>query len=167
MNLLRQTALIALATSLPFMAEAKNVLQFETMYGVEGKFLNTSVRGVKGDDLPWEFSSIKGSLSDDGTLTISVKGLVIPSTEAVPETVRGINPDANFRGVVSCLTEAKGTILIRNVMTANVPASREGDAEISEKVELPRPCIAPVVFVTGTEGDWFSVTGVEKNEDPQ
>jgi hypothetical protein len=38
------------------------------------------------------------------------------------------------------------------------------DAQTGRNVDLPSPCIAPIVFVTNGTGDppggWFSVTGV-------
>jgi hypothetical protein len=166
MNFIQKTAVIAFATALPLVAAAtKNILQFETMYGVDEKFVSTSVRGVKGDDLPWKLTSAGGSLSSDGTIKVSIKGLVIPDRDGIPSAVRGINPDTGFRAVVSCLTEAKGTIAIRNLMTAQFIATREGDAEISEKLELPKSCIAPMIFVAGSDGDWFAVTGAERQEE--
>ena len=38
---------------------------------------------------------------------------------------------------------------------------QNGDAEIEAKLDLPNPCIAPIIFVTSPTGSWFSVTGVE------
>jgi hypothetical protein len=50
-----------------------------------------------------------------------------------------------------------------NLATAPVPASSDGDATIKATVELPDPCVAPIVFVTsGTgpaPGNWFAATG--------
>ncbi len=33
-------------------------------------------------------------------------------------------------------------------------------------VELPTPCVAPIVFVTSPDGSWFSATGQMSEDDP-
>jgi hypothetical protein len=67
-----------------------------------------------------------------------------------------------FRGVVNCLTTESPDVGV-NLATAPVPASSDGDATIKATVELPDPCVAPIVFVTsGTgspPGSWFAATG--------
>jgi hypothetical protein len=45
------------------------------------------------------------------------------------------------------------------VATGDFPATITGDAEIEAAVDLPTPCIAPVVFVTSPGGAWFAATG--------
>jgi hypothetical protein len=81
-------------------------------------------------------------------------GLIIPA--------RGTNPVSAFRGVVNCLTTESPTTGV-NLVTDPFPATPEGDATIAATVELPSPCIAPIVFVTnGTgapPGAWFATTG--------
>jgi hypothetical protein len=37
-----------------------------------------------------------------------------------------------------------------------------GNAKIEEELDLPDPCLAPIVFVTSPTGSWFAVTGVEE-----
>lgn len=61
--------------------------------------------------------------------------------------------------------ESSGLPVIANVMTDNGAEvmkgdPEKGDADIRADVELPEPCVAPVVFVTSPGGSWFSVTGV-------
>jgi hypothetical protein len=96
----------------------------------------------------------RGDLSSDGRLKIRVEGLVLVSS--------GQNPIPMFRGVVNCLTTESPDVGV-NLATAPVPASSEGDATIKATVELPDPCVAPIVFVTsGTgppPGNWFAATG--------
>jgi hypothetical protein len=64
--------------------------------------------------------------------------------------------------VVNCLTTESPDVGV-NLATAPVPASSDGDATIQATVELPDPCVAPIVFVTsGTgspPGNWFAATG--------
>ena len=52
-----------------------------------------------------------------------------------------------------------------NVATAGFHATRSGNADIDATVELPNPCVAPVIFVTGDDPEkWFAVTGFESEE---
>jgi hypothetical protein len=64
--------------------------------------------------------------------------------------------------VVNCLTTESPDVGV-NLATAPVPASPDGDATIKATVDLPDPCVAPIVFVTsGTgppPGNWFAATG--------
>jgi hypothetical protein len=45
------------------------------------------------------------------------------------------------------------------VLTDPFPATPDGDATIEATVDLPEPCIAPVVFVTSPTNAWFAATG--------
>lgn len=161
---------IALCSSLmvfclPAFASDDQVLEFRSMVGVDGHFLGAAnpIRNVNGGGLPWVLESAKGKLRDDGELRIKVKGLIIP--DSVPGF--GFNPAPFFRAIVSCLSveESSGLPVIANVITDNGaevmkgdPAN--GDADFRVDVELPDPCVAPVIFVTSPGGSWFSVTGV-------
>src|SRR5437879_4307803 len=81
------------------------VLSFTTMAGVDDAFINnTVVRGVRGDELPWDVGTVDGSLTSDGHLHLAVTGIVFSDDPRVPVELRGINDEAEFRGVVSCLT---------------------------------------------------------------
>lgn len=82
-------------------------------------------------------------LSSDGRLKIRVEGLVLVSSWQ--------NPVNMFRGVVNCLTTASPDVGV-NLATAPVPASTDGDATIKATVDLPDPCVAPIVFVTSGTG---------------
>ena len=131
-----------------------NLLKFETMFGVRGPFLGptNAIRGVPGAGAAWRLSRVEGELGADGKLEIEVRGLVLVLT--------GANPVANFRGLVSCQSiDGTGAPSIVNVSTGDFPASPAGDAEIEADVELPNPCIAPIVFVTSPSGRWFAITG--------
>lgn len=146
-------AFLILAVSALPAAAADTVLEFETMEGVDGPFLaqaNNPIRGVPGGGRTWVLTRAKGELTDDGKLEIVVKGLVIPGVG---------NPVAAFRGLVSCLTVSGGAVVTDNVSTADFPATPAGDAVIEAMVDLPDPCIAPIVFVTSPGGSWFAATG--------
>jgi len=137
-------------------APGKDVLEFDVMTPVIAPFTGTAhpIRGVNGGGVPWQIERGRGNLTSDGRLKIKVEGLVLVST--------GQNPIQMFRGVVNCLTTDSPEVGV-NLVTAPVPASMDGDATIKANVELPEPCVAPIVFVTsGTgapPGNWFAATG--------
>src|SRR5438874_2379324 len=55
----------------------KVILAFNTMVGVDGALVGSdAIRGVRGDELPWEVGSASGFLTTSGRLHISVRGLV-------------------------------------------------------------------------------------------
>jgi hypothetical protein len=134
----------------------KDVLEFDVMTPVVAPFTGTThaIRGVNGGGVPWQIDRGRGDLSSDGRLKIRVEGLVLVSS--------GQNPIPMFRGVVNCLTTESPDVGV-NLATAPVSASSDGDATIKATVELPDPCVAPIVFVTsGTgspPGNWFAATG--------
>jgi len=146
-----------------------HVLSFHRMYAVDGPFLgeDNAIQGVPGDELPWVLKSANGSLTTKGQLNISVKGLVFSDDDKVPADLQGINDETEFRALVSCLTEDdQGQVVQVHVVTQGFPATVTGNCQIHAKIELPDPCIAPVVFVmAGSEDKWFAVTGVELAED--
>jgi hypothetical protein len=74
----------------------------------------------------------------------------------------GTNPVPTFRAVVGCQSIGGGAAVTVNRVTARFPTTATGDASFNGNVDLPSPCIAPIVFVTTGTGDppaWFSVTG--------
>lgn len=148
----------------------RTVLSFHTMYGVDGAFIGETnpIRGIIGDELPWEVEkSTHGELRSNGRLKVHVRGLVFADDPSVPPELVGKNDEESFRAVVSCLTvDAGGLLVEHNITTDGFPATPSGDAEIDTTVELPSPCVAPVVFViAGSEDKWFAVTGVELEEE--
>ena len=152
-------ALLALA---PVASAGDKVLEFDTMAGVVRPFTGSTnaIRGVNGGGLPWVIRAGKGEVKAEGRIEVKVRGLVLADDPTVPAARRLTNPIPNFRAVVSCLTvDASGGAATVNVTTGDFPATTTGDAEIEAAIELPSPCIAPVVFVTSPGGAWFAVTG--------
>jgi len=152
-----------LSLSVP-QAGAEDILGFDTMVGVTGPFTGATnaIRGVPGGGLPWQLEGAKGQLDTEGNLKIDVFGLVLADDPRVPVERRLMNPQENFRAIVSCLTidELDATMAATvNVMTGLFPTGVAGDATIEEKVMLPYPCFAPIIFVTSPTGSWFAVTG--------
>jgi hypothetical protein len=132
------------------------VLRFKTMVGTVAPYTGAAnaIRGIPGAGSPWSIDKANGTLKENGDLSVKVKGLIITGT--------GANPVPTFRAVVSCQSIAGGAAVTVNRVTAPFPATTGGDAAFKGNVELPSPCIAPIVFVTTGAGDppaWFSVTG--------
>ena len=138
------------------------ILKFDVMAPVTGPYVGTMnpIRTVPGGGLPWMISSGTGSLTRDGHLKITVVGLVLADAAPVPASLRGTNPVPDFVGIVSCQAiSASGKATVVNVKTGQFAASMAGNATIKAKVKLPRPCIAPIVFVAAPTGAWFAATG--------
>ena len=158
-------AVIVGALLAPSLISAANnedsVLKFDVMVGVTEPYTGATnpIRGVAGGGLPWEVSEALGKLGVDGELKITVEGLVLARRAPVPADRQGTNPIASFKAVVSCQTVVNGAATIANVETGLFPASASGDARIKDVVDLPSPCIAPIVFVTSPTGSWFAATG--------
>lgn len=137
------------------------VLEFETMVGVDGPFVGSAnpIRGINGGGLPWQIDDTSGELSSGGKLEVTVQGLVLLDGPPVPEALRGTNPVANFRAIVSCTTTIDGGAATANVATDPFPATVTGDSKIEAQVSLPSPCLAPIIFVGPSPTTWFAVTG--------
>ena len=153
---------------------APKIVTFETMYGVDEAFINnSSIRGVKGDELPWEIGSATGSLTVDGHLIATIRGLVFADDPSVPPDLRGINDEPEFRGLVSCLVSespgkgnGKAKVQTVNILTGGFRASRGGNSDIDAHLQLPDDCVAPIIFImSGSEDKWFSVMGAETSEE--
>jgi len=135
-------------------APAPQMLEFNTMFPVSGPYVGTTnpIRGISGGGVPWHLTEAHGELRSDGKIEVKVEGLVLASSQT--------NPIPNFRAVVSCQSiDGVGNPSIVNVSTNDFPASSTGDAVIEDTVELPHPCVAPIVFVTNSTLRWFAVTG--------
>ena len=114
------------ATEASAASPASTILLFRTMYGVDGPFVGDTnpIRDVIGDELPWAIARfIRGSLNSKGHLVILVRGLVFKDDPSVPADLRGTNDEAEFRGLVSCLTEEGDAVVTKNVITDGFPAT--------------------------------------------
>jgi hypothetical protein len=152
----------ALLVQLPaWSSDGAKVLEFDTMAPVDGPFVGTAnpIRGINGGGLPWQIDEAKGELTVDGRLEVDVEGLVLLEAPPVPPALQGTNPIPSFRAIVSCLTEADGSVVTTNVVTDPFPATADGDSKIEATVSLPSPCVAPIVFVGPSGTAWFAATG--------
>ncbi len=148
----------------PAAADTPTVLEFNTMVGVPRPYTGSAsaIRGISGGGFPWVLTSAKGELKSNGRIEVSVKGLVIDPNDpaAITAGVAGKNPIPAFKAIVSCLSkDASGAAITVNVSSEDFPASSTGVASIEDIVNLPHPCIAPIVFVTSPGGAWFAATG--------
>ena len=134
-------------------AKTPKMLEFDTMVALPQAFTGTQapIRGINGGGLPWAIDQARGELDVNGKLEVQVRGLVLAAGANA-----GINPLATFRAVVSCLADDRST---QNLSTLPFAATSSGDADIEAFVTLPRPCIAPIVFVTSAGGAWLATTG--------
>jgi hypothetical protein len=145
---------------------APKILEFDTMIGVPRPYTGAAnaIRGVPGGGLPWVVDEAKGELRVDGRIEVEVEGLVLDPNDAavIAAGLAGVNPSPNFKAIVSCLSRnAEGTTATTvNVETGLFPANAAGDSKIEDSVDLPEPCIAPIVFVTSPTGSWFAATGL-------
>jgi hypothetical protein len=57
-------------------SDGKNILEFDTMFGVDGPFVGTMnpVREVPGGGLPWQIERGRGELSANGEVRVRVEG---------------------------------------------------------------------------------------------
>ena len=133
------------------------VLSFKTMVGTVAPYTGAAnaIRGISGAGAPWSLDEANGKLKANGDLRVMVKGLIVTAT--------GTNPSAMFRAVVSCLSVSNGAAVTVNSVSAPFPATATGNARFNGHLNLPSPCLAPIVFVTNGIGDppgvWFSITG--------
>jgi hypothetical protein len=150
--------------------ESPQILEFNTMIGVPRPYVGTTnpVRGISGGGLPWVIGSASGELSANGKLEVKVRGLVFDPNdpEVIARGLAGMNTIPQFRAIVSCLSvDADGNPSTVNLMTDPFPATTGlavdggGRANIEARLDLPTPCIAPIVFVTSPGGAWFAATG--------
>jgi hypothetical protein len=153
-------------------ARGAKILEFETMAPVTGAFVGSAnpIRGIPGGGIAWKIASAEGELKGDGTLELTVTGLVLNGGSAA---INGTNPVGTFEATVSCqTTDATGAAAVVNVTTAPFPATTGaataggGNAHVEAKLSLPHPCIAPIVFVRSglpntleANRAWFAATG--------
>jgi hypothetical protein len=133
--------------------DGRKVLEARVLAGLPQAYTGPAgvIRGVNGAGAAWSIGDAEADLRSDGRLEIDVQGLIV--------TVRGNNPLTQFGAIVSCQTIVNGAPAVTNVSTAPFDASPAGDAQTEQDVDLPTPCLAPIVFVTTPGGAWIATTG--------
>jgi hypothetical protein len=143
--LLMSVSFLFLGVMYPGLSRAgEEVLSFKTLSPVTGPYVGNAhpIQGVPGAGAPWIISEGSGTLNADGDLKVRTRGLVVAST--------GINPIPTFQVIVSCNSiDGLGNPDVVVVSPPELfPADSNGDSEIDIDVQLPTPCIGPIVFVT-------------------
>jgi hypothetical protein len=132
------------------------LLAFDSMTPVTGGAVGTvNDRGITGGGKPWVITSGSGEVDRNGSVHVTVSGLVIPVAP-----FNGTNPVAAFGATVSCETP-HGAV---NLRTGTASATSAGDATIDGAVMLPNPCKDPILFVTSPGGAWFAMSNGDDSE---
>ena len=135
---------------------SSELLEFDSMTPVTGSAVGAvNDRGITGGGKPWVITSGTGEVDRDGSVHVTVHGLVIPVAP-----FNGTNPVGMFGVTVSCVTPHG----IVNVSTATAPATPAGDATIDGTVALAHPCKDPILFVTSPTGAWFAMSNSEEED---
>jgi len=152
-------------------ARDPKILEFNTMVGVPKAYtvaMNVPIRGINGAGLPWIVNGATGELSASGKLEIMVTGLVFDPNDptVIARDLANKNTITAFEAVVSCRTvDSSGIAAVVNVPTNTFPATTGlasdggGNVKIEAQLSLPKPCIAPIVFIANSAGAWFAATG--------
>jgi hypothetical protein len=127
---------------------AAKIFQSEKMVGVSEEFAGSPLFGIEGAERPWGIETGKVELREDGLFHLDMQGLVRTDTAR--------NELDRFAAVVSCASP-DGTF--STLRTSEFPADGFGNAMHEETLDLPRPCFAPMVFVTTPDGRWIAVAG--------
>jgi hypothetical protein len=107
--------------------------------------------GISPAGAPWvanRHSSIR--VKRNGDVRIKVRGLVIPGR--VPPDLP--NPLPTLVAAVVCNGDGVGA-----VMTDAVSFSPNGNANIRQKLKLPKPCLAPAVLFLTPTGAYIGASG--------
>jgi hypothetical protein len=133
--------------------DGRHVLDAQVLAGLPQAYTGAAgaIRGVNGAGAAWSIGDAEADLRSDGRLEIDVQGLIV--------TVRGNNPLKQFNAIVSCQTIVNGAPAVTNVAAGLFDANTAGDAQTETDVNLPDPCLAPIVFVTTPGGSWIATTG--------
>ncbi len=119
------------------------LLAFDSMTPVTGGAVGTvNDRRITGGGKPWVITSGSGEVDRNGSVHVSVSGLVIPVAP-----FNGTNP-----------------VGIVNLRTGTAAATGTGDATIDGAVMLPNPCQDPILFVTSPGGAWFAMSNGDDSE---
>jgi hypothetical protein len=109
-----------------------------------------TIAGVVPGGLPWVLRAGHSTLTRDGDLTVSVEGLLIPTTGTT-------GPVTMVTASVVC---ANGVVLT----TSPASLSSHGNAQLEQRVSLPAQCVGPIVlvraFLSGSSKGWLAASGV-------
>ena len=130
------------------------------MVGVSPPYTGTTnpIRGINGGGAPWVIGDAQFRLRSSGRVDVEFEGLVIGP--GGPAALVGTNPVASQKVIVSCLSsDAAGAPTTVNASSETFTVDPAGNAEARVHVDLPSPCIAPIVFIASAGGSWFASSG--------
>lgn len=132
-------------------AHAKDVVKAEFRACPTG----TAIGDVPSCGKIWKIKSGQGSLDANGSLKISLRGLVLNDTSV-----------GEFNGTPDGVGNVVGAVLCGGMVAAQtewVALAKNGDANIKAKLKLPASCIAPTLVVRevweGKVGGWLAAAG--------
>jgi len=117
----------------------------------------TVIGGVNACGKIWALGSGEAELSADGTLRVTLRGLVLndPSVGKFNGSPDGVD------AVAAAVICGGGNAAVA-AHTEPVALSPKGDAQVESKLKLPQHCFAPVVVVReryeGKIGGWLAAT---------
>jgi len=119
-----------------------------------------TIAGVPSGGAPWVVKHAFAVLTDDGRLRVDVRGLILPST-----------------GNTGPVTEVSASVVCSDTVAATsvaVPLTKDGNAEIHAKLQVPSPCFGTVILVRvagvngatlSAPGPWIAASGIAKASD--
>lgn len=125
------------ATSVPALAEdggGRSVVRSE-LNGSMPAPASPEIAGVKPGAAPWVNGPSRVRVTEDGRITVRIRGLVIP-----PPVGTGVNPIASVVATIVC-----GAVIQDS--TVPFPLSSAGDGFTKQVVPVPRDCADPTVLV--------------------
>src|SRR5262245_47259345 len=109
-----------------------------------GSTPDQTVAGVQSGTLPWVVRGGSVTITADGKVVSSIKGLVIPQV--------GVGPVTKVAASLVC-GGSGGSVA---ATTRSFPLQQNGDTSLADTINLPANCVAPVVLIritALTDGD--------------
>lgn len=146
-------------------ADDQVILKFNKMSGIQNKYANSdiTVRGLAAGALPSVIGNAEGRLTASGKIYLTISGLVFDpgAPMVIAKGLENQNNIPSFRAIISCRTVNWGVV---NRMTNPFPATTGlaskggGSVHFETQVDIPKPCIDPVVFIAGPNSAWIAAT---------
>ena len=138
------------------------ILKVERLVGVPTGLTGApgAIGTVNGAGLPWVIGESKAVLGVDGSFELKFNDLLFANEAAVPVALRGTNNQATMQAGVSCLTTTGARTAALTAPFAVTTGTGAGDAKVETTLDLPSPCVAPIVLITNAAGtSWFAASG--------
>jgi hypothetical protein len=113
---------------------------------------------VNGAGAPWVIGTAKAVLGVDGSLDLKFTDLLFAPD--APGTLPGTNTIASMKAAVSCLTTDGTRTATFTPAFPVTTGTGAGDGHVVATLDLPSPCIGPIVLITNAAGTaWFAADG--------